>query len=159
VTLRLLSHIILNEANPVPSHLATRFRDYFSPGVITVAPATKSRCRQVWGARRVGGSEGAMPSRSRRVRQACARDHFTSAFISSLHGKEVGYSNPLTCLRSRVRVVIQTATASAQSPSYERKNAAGALRGQGDVRTRLSSITLCTTLVISPSAGPPVREV
>jgi hypothetical protein len=90
----------------------------------------------------------------------CARDHFTSAFISSLHGKEVGYSNPLTCLRGRVRVVIQTAAASAQSPSYnEGKNAAGALRGQGNVTTRLSLITICTSLVISPLAGPPVREV
>ncbi|KAI0257000.1 DNA-directed RNA polymerase [Lactifluus subvellereus] len=31
---RLLPHVNLDEANPVPPHLATRFRDCFSPGVI-----------------------------------------------------------------------------------------------------------------------------
>jgi len=39
---RLLPHIILDEANPVPPHLATRFRDCFSPGVINVDPRTKN---------------------------------------------------------------------------------------------------------------------
>ena len=31
----------LDEANPVPPHLATRFRDCFSPSVINVDPRTK----------------------------------------------------------------------------------------------------------------------
>jgi DNA-directed RNA polymerase I and III subunit RPAC1 len=38
---RLLPHVILDDANPVPPHLATRFRDCFSPGVIKVDPRTK----------------------------------------------------------------------------------------------------------------------
>ncbi|KAH9178581.1 DNA-directed RNA polymerase [Lactarius sanguifluus] len=38
---RSLPDVILDDENPVPPHLATRFRDYFSPGVIKVDPRTK----------------------------------------------------------------------------------------------------------------------
>ena len=92
---RLLPHIILDEASPVPPHLATRFWDFSSPRVINVDARTKKVCQQAWGARRLGidGSRGVIPSRPCGVRQ-----------VNGITLSVCSFSNALACLGSQRRV-------------------------------------------------------
>ncbi|KAI9507811.1 DNA-directed RNA polymerase [Russula earlei] len=75
---RLLPHIILDEANPVPPHLATRFRDCFSPGVINVDPTTKKVSVDERGVRGETVSREVLrhPDLAGFVKLARVRDHF-----------------------------------------------------------------------------------
>ncbi|KAI0256996.1 DNA-directed RNA polymerase [Lactifluus subvellereus] len=63
---RLLPHVILDEANPVPPHLATRFRDCFSPGVIKRGVRGETIGREVL----------RHPDLAKYVKLARVRDHF-----------------------------------------------------------------------------------
>jgi DNA-directed RNA polymerase I and III subunit RPAC1 len=86
---RLLPHIILDEANPVPPHLATRFQDCFSPGVINVDPRTKKVSvdeRRVRG-ETMGREVLRHPDLAKFVKLARVRDHFICAFSFSYAGK------------------------------------------------------------------------
>ena len=75
---RLLPHIILDDANPVPPHLATRFRDCFSPGAIKVDPRTKKVSVDQRGVRGETMSREVLrhPDLAEYVRLARVRDHF-----------------------------------------------------------------------------------
>ncbi|KAI0275302.1 DNA-directed RNA polymerase [Gloeopeniophorella convolvens] len=75
---RLLPHIILDEANPVPPHLAERFRDSFSPGVIKVDPRTKKVSVDKRGVRGETMSREVLrhPDLAEHVKLARVRDHF-----------------------------------------------------------------------------------
>jgi len=75
---RLLPHIILDDANPVPPHLATRFRDCFCPGVIKVDPRTKKVSVDQRGVRGETMSREVLrhPDLAEYVKLARVRDHF-----------------------------------------------------------------------------------
>ena len=82
---RLLPHVILDDANPVPPHLATRFRDCFSPGVIKVDPRTKKVSVDEHGVRGETMSREVLrhPDLAEYVKLARVRDHFICTL--SLH--------------------------------------------------------------------------
>ncbi|KAH9974203.1 DNA-directed RNA polymerase [Russula vinacea] len=63
---RLLPHVILDDMNPVPPHLADRFRDCFSPGVITRGVRGETMSREVL----------RHPDLAKFVKLARVRDHF-----------------------------------------------------------------------------------
>lgn len=75
---RLLPHVILDDANPVPPHLATRFQDCFSPGVIKVDPRTKKVSVDERGVRGETMSREVLrhPDLAEYVKLARVRDHF-----------------------------------------------------------------------------------
>ena len=79
---RLLPYIILDDANPVPPHLATRFRDCFSPGVIKVDLRTKKVSVDQRGVRGETMSREVLrhPDLAKYVRLARVRDHFICTF-------------------------------------------------------------------------------
>jgi DNA-directed RNA polymerases I and III subunit RPAC1 len=79
---RLLPHVILDEANPIPPHLATRFRDCFSPGVIKVDPRTKKVTIDKRGIRGETMSREVLrhPDLAEYVKLARVRDHFICTF-------------------------------------------------------------------------------
>jgi len=79
---RLLPHVILDESNPVPPHLATRFRDCFSPGVINVDPRTKKVSVDERGVRGEAMSREVLrhPDLAEFVKLARVRDHFICTF-------------------------------------------------------------------------------
>jgi DNA-directed RNA polymerases I and III subunit RPAC1 len=93
---RLLPHIILDEANPVPPHLATRFRDCFSPGAINVDPRTKKVSVDERGVRGETMSREVLrhPDLAEFVKLARVRDHFICTF-HSLSPKEKTRRNTL----------------------------------------------------------------
>jgi len=80
---RLLPHIILDDANPVPPHLATRFRDSFSPGVINIDPHTKEISVDKRAVRGETMSREVLryPDLAGYVKLARVRDHFICAFL------------------------------------------------------------------------------
>ena len=86
---RLLPHIILDEANPVPPHLATRFRDCFSPGVINVDPRTKNVSVDKRCVRGETMSREVLrhPDLAEFVKLARVRDHFICTFSLALWKK------------------------------------------------------------------------
>ena len=106
---RLLPHIVLDESNPIPPHLATRFKDSFSSGVINVDPDTK----EVSVDKRAVHGE----TMSREVllagyvKLARVRDHFICASL-------------FICVEMAIRVMREKISAL--------KAAAEALRAQGD---------------------------
>jgi DNA-directed RNA polymerase I and III subunit RPAC1 len=114
---RLLPHIILDEALPVPPHLATRFRDCFSPGVINVDPSTKNVSVDERGVRgeTMGREVLRHPDLARFVKLARVRDHFICAFFFFLRGEGDRHSDASSGFLSqrRVRGTIRTATSSA----------------------------------------------
>jgi DNA-directed RNA polymerases I and III subunit RPAC1 len=79
---RLLPHVILDETNPVPPHLATRFQDCFSPGVIKVDPRTKKVSVDKRGIRGETMSREVLrhPDLAKYVKLARVRDHFICTF-------------------------------------------------------------------------------
>jgi DNA-directed RNA polymerase I and III subunit RPAC1 len=79
---RLLPHIILDEANPVPPHLATRFQNCFAPGVINVDAQTKKVTVDEYGVRGEPMSREVLrhPDLGNFVKLARVRDHFICAF-------------------------------------------------------------------------------
>jgi DNA-directed RNA polymerase I and III subunit RPAC1 len=83
---RLLPHIILDEGNPVPPHLATRFRDCFSPDVINVDPRTNKVTVDKHGVRGETMSREVLrhPDLADFVKLARVRDHFICTFRFSL---------------------------------------------------------------------------
>jgi len=85
---RLLPHVILDEANLIPPHLATRFRDCFSPGVIKVDPRTKKISVDKRGVRGETMSREVLrhPDLAKLVKLARVRDHFICMFNLSLRG-------------------------------------------------------------------------
>ncbi|KAI0285482.1 DNA-directed RNA polymerase [Russula aff. rugulosa BPL654] len=75
---RLLPHIVLDEANPVPPHLATRFQNCFAPGVINVDARTKKVTVDDYGVRGEPMSREVLrhPDLAKFVKLARVRDHF-----------------------------------------------------------------------------------
>lgn len=75
--------------NPVPPHLADRFRDCFSPGVITVDPRTKKVSVDERGVRGETMSREVLrhPDLAKFVKLARVRDHFICAFLNSYVGR------------------------------------------------------------------------
>jgi DNA-directed RNA polymerases I and III subunit RPAC1 len=80
---RLLPHVILDDMNPVPPHLADRFQDCFSPGVIAVDPRTKKVSVDERSVRGETMSREVLrhPDLAKFVKLARVRDHFICAFI------------------------------------------------------------------------------
>jgi DNA-directed RNA polymerase I and III subunit RPAC1 len=78
---RLLPHIVLDEANPVPPHLATRFQNCFAPGVINVDAGTKKVTVDKYGVRGEPMSREVLrhPDLAKFVKLARVRDHFICA--------------------------------------------------------------------------------
>ena len=78
---RLLPHIVLDEANPVPPHLATRFQNCFAPGVINVDAGTKRVTVDQDGVRGDPMSREVLrhPDLAEFVKLARVRDHFICA--------------------------------------------------------------------------------
>ena len=171
---RLLPHIILDEANPVPPHLATRFRDCFSSGVINVDPRTKKVSVDKAGVRgeTMSREVSAASSRPCRVCQARACTESFHLYVSFSLAYSATHFDTWArfCSQRRVRGTIRATTTSARSPSRnEGKNLGieeccrGAPRPRRSrcryrdgryVKTNLSIITLYTSLAISPSGGP-----
>jgi hypothetical protein len=88
---RLLPHIILDDANPVPPQFATRFQDCFSPGVIKVDPRTKKVSvdqRRVRG-ETMGREVLRHPDFAGYVKLARVRDYFICT-LSPLNGERRG---------------------------------------------------------------------
>ena len=81
---RLLPHIVLDEANPVPPHLATRFQNCFAPGVINVDPHTKKVTVDEYGLRGEPMSREVLrhPDLAKFVNLARVRDHFICSLFS-----------------------------------------------------------------------------
>ncbi|KAH9044336.1 DNA-directed RNA polymerase [Lactarius pseudohatsudake] len=75
---RSLPDVILDDENPVPPHLATRFRDCFSPGVIKVDPRTKKVSVDPRGVRGETMSREVLrhPELAEYVKLARVRNHF-----------------------------------------------------------------------------------
>lgn len=75
---RLLPLIILNPSKPVPPHLATKFQQCFSPGVIRVDPKTKEVSVDEEGMRKESMSREVLrhPEFEGCVTLARKRDHF-----------------------------------------------------------------------------------
>ncbi|KAI0248389.1 DNA-directed RNA polymerase [Lactifluus subvellereus] len=117
---RLLPHVILDEANPVPPHLATRFRDCFSPGVIKVDLRTKKISVDKRGVRgeTMGREVLRHPDLAKYVKLARVRDHFI--FNVESEGPYEPQRLPLEAIRV-MREKISTL-----------KSAAEALRAQRD---------------------------
>jgi len=117
---RLLPHIILDEGNPVPPHLATRFRDSFSPGVINIDPHTKKVSVDERGVRGETMSREVLryPDLAGHVKLARVRDHFIFNVESE------GPYEPQRLPLEAIRVMREKISAL--------KAAAEALRAQGD---------------------------
>ena len=81
VSYRLLPHIILDEAKPVPPHLATRFQNCFAPGVINVDARTKKVTLDDYGVRGEPMSREVLRHRdlANFVKFARVRNHFICA--------------------------------------------------------------------------------
>jgi DNA-directed RNA polymerase I and III subunit RPAC1 len=75
----------LDDENPVPPFLATRFRDCFSPGVINIDPDTKEVSVDKHGVRGETMSREVLrhPDLAKFVKLARVRDHFICAFSFS----------------------------------------------------------------------------
>ncbi|KAN0111584.1 DNA-directed RNA polymerase, insert domain containing protein [Russula decolorans] len=117
---RLLPHIILDEANPVPPHLATRFQNCFAPGVINVDAQTKKVTVDEYGVRGEPMSREVLrhPDLGNFVKLARVRDHFI--FNVESEGPYEPQRLPLEAIRV-MRGKISTLKAAAE-----------ALRAQGD---------------------------
>jgi len=117
---RLLPHVILDEAKPVPPHLATRFRDCFSPGVVNIDPRTKKVSVDMRGVRGETMSREVLrhPDLAEFVKLARVRDHFIFNVESE------GAYDPQRLPLEAIRVMREKVSAL--------KVAAEALRAQGD---------------------------